>query len=348
MADIFTIIQSIVPEVSDLLAERLAVLRVLDDVNKRIGRKFISQQTNFTERTVRTILEMLKSQSLVSVNRSGVKLTQQGRDLIVMIDEHLLNQQQHKFYEVEEAVKRKLNIEHCRIVPGDADKDASVYQFLGQVVHLILDKHLPEGDNVVAATGGSTLSKVAESFTPELSDGRSITFVPSRGGLGSSINIQSNSVGSLMAQQTDSKYIPLFIPENLGKETSEILLKDPMIKEVIDMSKSANCLLLSIGTANVMAERREITDEQQEIIENGHAVGEAFGIFFDSYGETVLRYPRIGLKFKDLSNIPLLLTIVGGSSKAKAVEAFFQKAPSHGWLICDEGLANMVLNGETL
>ena len=97
MADIFTIIQSIVPEVSDLLAERLAVLRVLDDVNKRIGRKFISQQTNFTERTVRTILEMLKSQSLVSVNRSGVKLTQQGRDLIVMIDEHLLNQQQHKF-----------------------------------------------------------------------------------------------------------------------------------------------------------------------------------------------------------------------------------------------------------
>ena len=142
MADIFTIIQSIVPEVSDLLAERLAVLRVLDDVNKRIGRKFISQQTNFTERTVRTILEMLKSQSLVSVNRSGVKLTQQGRDLIVMIDEHLLNQQQHKFYEVEEAVKRKLNIEHCRIVPGDADKDASVYQFLGQVVHLIFGQTL--------------------------------------------------------------------------------------------------------------------------------------------------------------------------------------------------------------
>src|SRR5699024_12571566 len=98
----------------------------------------------------------------------------------------------------------------------------------------------------------------------------------------------------------------------------------------------------------VMAERRDIKDEQQEIIENGHVVGEAFGIFFDSYGETVLRYPRIGLKFKDLSNIPLLLTIVGGSSKAKAVEAFFQKAPSHGWLICDEGLANMVLNGETL
>lgn len=348
MADIFSIIQSVVPEVSDLLAERLAVLRVLEVENKRVGRKFISQETNFSERTVRTILEMLKSNSLVSVNRSGVKLTQQGSELVVMIDEHLLNQKQHKFYEVEEAVKRKLNINHCRIVPGDADIDSSVYQFMGQVAQMVLDKHLPKGDNVIAVTGGSTLSKVGDSFTPELSDGRSITFVPSRGGLGNSINIQSNSVGSLMAQRTNSNYIPLFIPENLGKETSEILLKDPLIKGVIDMSKSANCLLLSIGTANVMAERRDITSEQQEIIENGHAVGEAFGIFFDTYGETVLRYPRIGLKLKDLTNIPLLLTIVGGSSKAKAVEAFFQKAPNHGWLICDEGLANMVLNGETL
>lgn len=348
MADVFSVIQAIVPEVNDLLAERLAVLRVLTKEDHRIGRKFISQQTDLSERTVRTIIDALKSQALVSVTQSGVELTSQGKEIVIAIDEHLLNKDQHQYYEIEEALKRKLNIEHCRIVSGDADQDMSVYRRLGQLVQDILIQYLPQGENVISVTGGSTLSKVGNTFTPELSQGRDITFVPSRGGLGSSINIQSNSVGSLMAERTQSNYVPLFIPENLRKETSEMLLKDPSIKEIIDMSKSANCLLLSIGTANVMAERREITKEQQKIIEDGHAVGEAFGIFFDSKGETVLRYPRIGLKFKDLVNIPLLITIVGGSSKAEAVEAFFQRAPSHGWLICDEGLANMVLNGETL
>ncbi|XJS11370.1 sugar-binding transcriptional regulator [Aerococcaceae bacterium WGS1372] len=348
MADIFSIIQSIVPEINDLLAERLAILRVLQQSDVRVGRKFIAQQTNLTERTVRSILEVLKQQSLVSVLRTGVSITAEGHEELELIDTFVLHQERHRYYEIEEALKRKLDIEHCLIVAGDADQDSVVFDRLGQAVQTVLNDFLPKGENVIAVTGGSTLFQVAQSFTKELSDDRSITFVPSRGGLGSSINIQSNSVGSLMAQQTESSYTPLFMPENLTKETSEMLLNDPAIKSIIEMSKQANCLLLSIGTADIMAQRREITEEQLEIIERGHAVGEAFGIFFDEKGETVLRYPRVGLKFKDLSNIPLLITIVGGSSKAEAVEAFFQRAPSHGWLICDEGLANMVLNGETL
>lgn len=348
MADIFSIIQSIVPEVNDLLAERLAILRVLHQSDSRVGRKYLAQQTNLTERNVRSILEVLKKQSLITVVQTGVQITPAGLEVLELVDNFVLHREHHRYYEVEEALKRKLNIEHCVIVAGDADQEAVVFDRLGQAVQTVLSDYLPKGDNVIAVTGGSTLFQVAQSFTKELSDERSITFVPSRGGLGSSINIQSNSVGSLMAQQTESSYTPLFMPENLTKETSQMLLNDPAIKSIIEMSKQANCLLLSIGTADVMAQRREITKEQLEIIEQGQAVGEAFGIFFDSKGETVLRYPRVGLKFKDLSNIPLLITIVGGFSKAQAVEAFFQRAPSHSWLICDEGLANMVLNGETL
>lgn len=348
MADVFSIIQSIVPEINDLLAERLAILRILDQTDGRVGRKHLALQTNLSERTVRSILDVLKRQSLISVLRTGVEITSEGHKMVELMDELILSQEHHRYYEVEEAVKRKLNIEHCFVVAGDADIDGAVFDRLGQAVQTVLDDNLPLGNNVIAVTGGSTLFRVAQSFTKGLSEDRDITFVPSRGGLGSSINIQSNSVGSLMAQQTDSSYTPLFMPENLTKETSQMLLNDPAIKSIIEMSKQANCLLLSIGTANVMAERREISKEQLTIIEDGHAVGEAFGIFFDSKGETVLRYPRVGLKFKDLINIPLLVTIVGGSSKAQAVEAFFQRAPSHGWLICDEGLANMVLNGETL
>lgn len=348
MSNIVAIMQSVVPEVNDLFASRLAILRALQYSDERIGRKMLANETHQTERAIRTSLDSLKAQALVDVNYQGVGLTSRGEKVLKEIDALLFDNNQNQFYELEEALRRKLAIERCFVIPGDADEDDSIYRLIGKVVQDILVDYLPTGNNVISVTGGSTLAKVGEAFTEELTEERTITFVPSRGGLGGNVNIQSNSVGSLMAMRTNSEYIPLFIPEDLDKETSELLLKDATIKYVVEMSKQANCLLLSVGTAQVMAERRNITSEQLEIIQQKQAVGEAFGVFFDSDGEVVVRYPRVGLKIEDLSHIPLLLTIVGGSSKAEAVEAFFKLAPNHGWLICDEGIANKILNGETL
>lgn len=348
MSDVISILQSIVPEISDLFASRLAILRLLNQRQKRLGRKLIAQATHITERAVRTHLDILKAQALVDVNHQGVIVTSQGIRLLQQIDASILNNGHRHYFEVEEKLKRKLGIDHCMVVPGDADEDDGVYLVMGKIVQDILLDYLPAGDNVISVTGGSTLSKIGEAFTPVLSEEHNITFVPSRGGLGGAINIQSNSVGSLMAMNTQSEYLPLFIPENLNQETSDLLMNDSSIKQVVEMSKDSKALLLSIGTAKVMAERRNITLEQQEIVKVKQAVGEAFGVFFDRDGKTVLRYPRIGLKIEDLKNIPLLITIVGGSSKAQAVEAFYKLAPSHGWLVCDEGIANSILNGETL
>lgn len=348
MSDVISILQSIVPEINDMFASRLAILRLLDHTNKRLGRKLIAESTYITERAVRTNLDTLKAQALVDVNHQGVIITSQGVRLLQKIDISILNNANRHYFEMEEKLKRKLGIDHCVIVPGDADLFEDVYLVMGELVQEILLDYLPTGENIISVTGGSTLSKIGEAFTPELSQERNITFVPSRGGLGGEIKIQSNSVGSLMAMNTHAKYLPLFIPETLNQETSDLLMKDSSIKQVVEMSKDADALLLSVGRANIMADRRSITIEQQEIVKDKQAVGEAFGVFFDKEGKAVLRYPRIGLKIEDLKNIPLLITIAGGSSKAEAVEAFYKLAPNHGWLVCDESIANSILNGETL
>ncbi len=60
----------------------------------------------------------------------------------------------------------------------------------------------------------------------------------------------------------------------------------------------------------------------------GHAVGEAFGYYFNEEGEVVHKVPTIGLQLEDLSHIEHVIAVAGGSSKAKAIRAYMKSAPS--------------------
>ncbi|MDO4432881.1 MAG: sugar-binding domain-containing protein [Aerococcaceae bacterium] len=343
MENVFSLIQMIMPQVSIEFHQRLQVLKVLSQQSDDVGRKWLAQAVNLSERSLRTLLERLKEQNLVAVNRSGICLTDYGRRILQEMEALLA--ESHRFYEMEQQLKQYLKIEHCCIVAGDADLDERVYYLLGQEVQRLLTRQLDKGKNVIAVTGGSTLSKIGHSFTPELSTERQLIFVPARGGVGGSYDIQSNSVGGFMANQTHSQYVPLFVPENVDERMSKVLLTDPSIKHAIDLSKQANCLMLSVGTSQRMAERHDVSPEQLQHLETQRAIGEVFGVFFDRDGREVMKLPRYGIQLEDLKEIPLLVTIVGGASKAEAMQAHYKIVPNHGWLICDEGIATKVLSG---
>lgn len=343
MQDVFSLIQTIVPQISDEFGLRLSILLALSKHTQRVGRKFLSAEVNLSERSLRTAIESMKQQGLVDVNNAGIQLTVFGRGILESVDVALA--ESNRFYEMEQRLKQYLQIEHCYIVPGDADQDEQVYELLGNIAQRLLIRYLAEGQNVVAVTGGSTLSKIGRSFTPELSRNRQLMFVPARGGVGGSYDIQSNSVGGLMANQTHSTYVPLFVPENVDERMSKIFFTDPSIKYAIELSKKANCLILSVGVAEVMAKRHNVSQEQFEQLKAKQAIGEVFGVFFDKNGAEVMRLPRYGVQLDDLERIPLLLTIVGGASKAEAMKAHYKLVPNHGWLVCDEGIATKVLSG---
>lgn len=346
MEDVFSVIQAIVPDIQEVLSLRVSILHELEHASHRIGRKALAEKVQVTERVLRTAIDVLREQSLVDVNNAGIKLTVFGQQKIKAYD--VLARKANRLYGLEIALKKHLNLEHCWVIPGDADLDEFVYEVMSQAVQEVLSTHLQLGRNVIAVTGGSTLANIGEYFDEDLSSDRELVFVPTRGGVGGSIHIQSNNVGGLMAQRTNSTFIPLFIPEKITQDTSKILMMDPSIKKAIEMSQQADCLLLSVGAAEVMADRRDITSKQHQEIIDGQAVGEAFGVFYNREGKEVIRLPRMGIQLEHLDHIPLIITVVGGASKAEATSAFFKLAPTHGWLICDEGIANQVLKGETL
>ena len=90
-----------------------------------------------------------------------------------------------------------------------------------------------------------------------------------------------------MAEHTKSRHRVLYVPDQVSKEVYKSFLKEPMIKEVLTMIKSANMVLHGIGDAITMAERRKTSEADYQKIIDGQAVGESFGYYFNEEGEVV-------------------------------------------------------------
>lgn len=95
------------------------------------------------------------------------------------------------------------------------------------------------------------------------------------------------------------------------------MLKDPTIHRAVELSKRADSLILSVGSAEIIAERRDLTDDQKIEIHDRSSVGEAFGVFFDRDGREVFKYPRMGMQLEDIEAVPLLITVVAGKKKPR-------------------------------
>lgn len=345
MQDIISIMQALAPDLNQELSKRILILEKLVDRSYPIGRKTLAQEVFLSERSLRTIIDLMKEQGIVEVSKLGIALSSHGKRLVNLFSR--LQERSLRRMDLEQELVKVLPLQSCWVVPGDLDQDGGVYHSLSLAVQALMKTYLKVGSSIIAVTGGETLAHVGEGFTSELSVDRELIFVPARGGVGGGFHIQSDMVGGLMAQQTSSRYVPFFVPDLVEEQTSRILKSDPAVQQAVNLSKKADCLLVSVGTAETMAQRRDLTDQQQALLTNQEAIGEAFGVFFNRQGQEVLHLSSMGIQLEDVQSIPLVLTVVGGASKADAVKGYCQLVPHHGWLICDEGLATMILNEVT-
>ena len=88
--------------------------------------------------------------------------------------------------------------------------------------------------------------------------------------------------------------------------------------------------------------RRKTSKEDMEKIKARHAVAEAFGYYFNEAGEVVHKVKTVGIQLEDLPRVEHVIAVAGGSSKAKAIQAYMKRAP-HSILITDEGAARALL-----
>lgn len=150
----------------------------------------------------------------------------------------------------------------------------------GRLLDEALHNYLPNGENIIAVMGGTTMARAAKQLTNLKSAKRKNLFVPARGGIGEAVNVQANSVSAEMATRSQGDYRALFVPEQLSAITYDSLLKEPSIVDVLNLINQAKCVIHSIGRALHMAARRKMTEEEILMLKRKNAVAESFGYFF--------------------------------------------------------------------
>jgi len=329
--------QKIIPEATALLERRYNILRTIFN-HQPIGRRTLSQKLELGERTVRGDLDFLKSMDFIDVSLPGVSLTEKGIDMLNNL--RALVSEIKGLDDMETVLKRDLGYQKIIVVPGDSDKDPNVKRELGNVAALYLSSVIRSKD-VIALTGGSTIKEMVTSF-PKM-DFRDNLIVPARGSLGKILDIQSNNVVAALAEKVNAGYKLLNVPDNLSSESLEVLLKEREIKEVVDLIRKAQIVVLGIGRADKMAKRRGLSEEEiSELMVDG-AVGEAFGAYFGKSGRVIRKINSVGVSLDDFGKVRHLIAVTGGSSKAEAIEAVRLKN-DNAVLITDEGAARKIVS----
>ncbi|MCM2536093.1 hypothetical protein NDK43_32155 [Neobacillus pocheonensis] len=340
MQSFIDIQKRLLPDLLQVLQKRYSILRYIGFMQP-VGRRSLAASLGFTERILRSEVDFLKDQNLIYTNNVGMSLTPEGKNLLEDLEGLMRELKGIDVMELE--LKHRLGIKKAIIVPGNSDVSPMVKSELGKACAMGM-KELLAGKNIIAVTGGSTMATVAEELSPELGK-KELLFVPARGGIGEDVQNQANTVSSIMSKNTHSKHRVFYVPDQVSSEIYESLIKEPDIHEVLELIQSASMVLHGIGDAITMAKRRKTPSEEMKKIEDGNAVGEAFGYYFNESGEIVHKVLTIGLQLDDLARIPNVIAVAGGSSKAKAIKSYMKQAPSSTILITDEGAARRLLKG---
>ncbi len=338
MTQIYVLLRELVPELIELYEKRYTILRSIHSMQP-IGRRSLASALGMGERIVRNETTFLKDAGFLHMSPSGMIVTPEGEMLLEGLRE--FSRQLKGLYELEEEVAKLLRVKKVIVVPGSVDDDGTIMHELGKTAAAYL-KSILKKNSVIAVTGGTTVRSVASALPP-CTEETEIIVIPARGGMGSNVENQSNTIASIFAKKLRGTYHLLHVPDQLGARAAETLLNEPDIKSIIQWLKRADILIYGIGKAQDMAQRRNLPPAQLEAIQKAGAVAEAFGYYFNRNGEVVFASNSILMSHMDLMKIPYPLGVAGGKHKAEAIMAV-AGILENSVLVIDEGAAKEIIN----
>lgn len=337
MNNLLEIQRKIVPEALILLEKRYAILKEIY-LSGTIGRRMLASKMNISERIVRSEVEFLKSEGLLSIDATGMIITPLGTEILDNLGEYI--SQIKGLSVMQDNLAKKMGIYKVLIVPTSLEYNIDALKELGKEASKYFLKTI-KPDDVVGITGGYTMYQFSEQMPKK--EFSKMTIVPARGGLGEVLEIQSNSIVANLAGKLSANYKLLHIPDNINKDIMSYMYEDPQIKGVVDDIAKINYLVFGIGNAEDMAKRRQTPKDQWEAIKSKGAVSESFGHYFDINGHIVYETGTVGIKLEQYKNLQHIIGIAGGKNKAEAILSI-SKINKNLVLITDESAAYKILD----
>jgi central glycolytic genes regulator len=338
MRKIIDIQKQLLPDLTDVLKKRYTILHhiMLADT---VGRRTLAGLLHMPERVLRAETDKLKALGLIDIGSHGMRITDAGRRLLE--DFEPIVRELFDLSELEERIARLYGLKQVIIVPGDSDESPITKKELGRAGAAVLRRSMAEND-VIAVSGGSTIAELANHLTNTSPPLKGIRFVPARGGLGESLELQANTVASMMAKRTGTHYRLLHVPDHLSEEAYQSLILDPNIREILEVIRQSRIVVHGIGDAMTMATRRKADPETFAVLREEGALAEAFGYYFNRDGEVVHKMPTLGLRLEDIQEVDLVIAVAGGGSKGEAIAAVLRFG-HEDVLVTDEAAALKVL-----
>ncbi|HLQ71265.1 MAG TPA: sugar-binding domain-containing protein [Bacillota bacterium] len=342
MKDLMDMQKKLYPDITHVIGQRYSILGTVD-LFQPIGRRSLAENTGITERVVRSEIAFLHKQDLIDITTKGMHITKEGKLVLEQLSQ--LMKEISGLATLERKLEKELPVKKVIVVPGNSDVYAWVKQEMGKacVSHLKLDikpKH------TIAVTGGTTMAALSDVMIP-LPTMNNGMFLPARGGLGENAENQANAIATKMAKKANGTYRQLYVPDPLSESSYQTIIQEPTVIDVLQRIKNAEVVIHGIGDALTMANRRKTSTEILEKLTSEHAVGEAFGYYFDADGHIVHKVRTVGIHLEDLPFIETVITIAGGKSKARPITSYFKHAKSDV-LITDESAAKEILKGMPL
>lgn len=338
LRDILDLQQKLLPDLLEVLKKRYNVLRHVMLLGT-VGRRTLAKSLQMTERVLRSEVDFLRAQGLLDTQVAGMKLSETGERLLAELEPFI--QEMLGLNDLQERLAILFQLRQVIIVPGDSEVSAFSKTELCRAGANAL-RHALRKDDIVAVTGGSTMAGLADFLTPTVNM-RGNKFVPARGGLGESVELQANSIVSTMAKRTGGHYKLLHVPDHLSEEAYLTLIHEPHIQDVLRVIRKARVVVHGIGDALVMAERRKLPASDMERLQTDGALAEAFGFYFDEHGHVIHQMPTVGLRFEDIKQAETVLAVAGGRSKAQAIAAIMRFGHTDV-LVTDEAAAQGMLH----
>lgn len=336
--DLIEVEKLLVPEMLDLLELRYDILNNIF-TNAPIGRRVLSLNLKIGERIVRKEVDKLKDYKMVTIDASGIMLTDKGIQVIRKTEDIIHSIRGLNSLECQ--LRQKLNLQKVIIVPGDSEKESLILEQLGLAAGHYL-KEILRDDYKIAITGGTTIKKVVDN-TPSIISHKNVLVLPARGSIGKNVNIQANTLTAILADKLGASYSLLHMDDNISNETLNVMMKEKQIRRVTENYDMLDVLLFGIGKAEVMAERRGLPQEKIAKIKEAGAFGEAFGYYYDDKGKIVYSSTTVGIKINQIRNIKHRIAVSAGKSKARAIVSVL-KFDSDVVLITDEAAARELLS----
>ncbi|PSL32986.1 central glycolytic genes regulator [Planomicrobium soli] len=330
--------QKLMPEMTELLKKRYQILLTIK-LEEPIGRRALSELAGSTEREIRKETDLLRNQQLVVAKSAGMIVSEQGVAVLDALRDFMRDVS--GLIAMEKQLKSLLGISKVLVLPQDSDDIPAVKSNIGKEAARLLEAFFPQYKKI-AVTGGSTMAAISKELSSDKRDSL-LQFIAARGGLGEDVLHQANTIASSFAGKTGGSVKTLYLPDHLSEEAYEMMMREPVIKEMMDLYDQTDVVVHGIGNAEEIALQRQSSTEEVERIRSGGAVSEAFGYYFDKEGKVVYRIRTAGIQLEQVQKAPAILAIAGGRSKAKAILSYFRNAAPQTILITDEGAAQKIL-----